>query len=247
LTAVADLPTAPTTLSDRFLVAFARAEDALRQILGSNSKESFRWMLRHAAKRSPSVRSVEDDLLELSELRNAIVHERGGGYVIAEPHAETVERLERIVDLLLDPPRVDQVMSRPVATCAPEESVADAARRMVRGDYSRLPIYGDDGLVGLLTTNAIARWLGSRLPGSIDAALAEPVGAVMGFADAGRRYEIVARDRLVADVIALFATATSEGRRLEAVIVTGSGEANEHPVGIITVQDLPRLYLLVAP
>jgi hypothetical protein len=61
-------------------------------------------MLRHAAKRSAAVRGVEDDLLELSDLRNAIVHERGGGYVIAEPHPETVERLEQIVELLVEPP-----------------------------------------------------------------------------------------------------------------------------------------------
>jgi hypothetical protein len=97
------------------------------------------------------------------------------------------------------------------------------------------------------TPHAIARWLGARLPGSVDAALAEPVGAVLGLAGADRRYEIVARDRLVADVLAFFAAATTEGRRLEAVIVTDTGEANERPVGIVTIQDLPSLYMLVAP
>ena len=120
-------------LSDRFLVAFSRAENALEELLGTGSGNSFRWLIRQAAKRDPLVRSVEDDLLELSELRNAIVHDRGGGYVVAEPHQDTVERLETIVELITDPPRIDEVMSRPVVTCRPDEPVAEAARRMVQG------------------------------------------------------------------------------------------------------------------
>lgn len=236
-----------TSRSDRFLVAFARAEEALEELLGSGSGNSFRWLVRQAAKRDPLVRSVEDDLLELSELRNAIVHERGGGYVIAEPHEETVAHLEKIVDLVTDPPRVDEVMSRPVVSCRPAEPVAEAAKRMVDGDFSRLPVYDEDAFIGLLTANAIARWVADRLAGPPDTLHEEPVEAVLAYGEAGRRYEVVDRKRLVTDVVALFTEAHRSGRRLETVLVTPTGSEAERPMGIVTIQDLPKLYALITP
>ncbi len=238
----------PKTRAERFMVAFAKAESALEDLLGTGPGNSFRWLARQAAKRDPLVRSVEDDLMELSELRNAIVHDRGGGYVIADPHEETVERLEKIVQLITDPPRIDEVMSRPVISCGPDEPVADAARRMVDGDFSRLPVYSEDGaFLGLLTANAIARWVATRLAGAVNSMEEEPVSAVLEYGDAGRRFEVVDRRRLVTEVVSLFVNAPREGRRLEAVLVTPTGEAAERPMGIVTIQDLPRLYALITP
>lgn len=234
-------------LSDRFLVAFARLEEALEELLGTDSGSSFRWLLRQAAKREPLVRSVEDDLTELSELRNAIVHDRGGGYVVAEPHAETVERLEKIVELVTDPPRVEEVMSRPVVTCAPAEPVAEAAKRMVDGGFSRLPVYDEAAFLGLLSANAIARWVAARLAGPERVLEEESVAAVLEYGGGERRFEVVDRRRLVTDVVALFTDAPREGRRLEAVVVTPTGAETEQPVGIVTTQDLPRLYDLITP
>jgi CBS domain-containing protein len=235
------------TLADRFLVAFARVEEALKRSLGTGSKEGFRWLVRQAAKRNAVVAAVEEDLIEFSDLRNAIVHERGGGYVIAEPHLATVERLERIVELIVDPPTVAQVMSRPVAICSPDEPIRAAAKRMVDGDYSRLPVYAERELVGLLTANAIARWIAARLAEPVDAVHDDTVRDVMAFGDAASRFELVSADHRVVDVIALFSAATQEGRRLEAVLVTDTGQPYERPRGIITIQDLPRMYARVEP
>jgi CBS domain-containing protein len=234
-------------LSDRFLGAFARVEDGLKRILGTASKDGFRWMVRQAAKRNAIVAAVEEDLTELADLRNAIVHERGGGYVIAEPHAATVERLERIAELILDPPGVELVMSRPVVVCAPDEPIRQAARRMVRGDFSRLPVYAEGELVGLLTANALARWVAARLTEPEPAMHEETVRDVLGFGESARRFELVAADQRVADVLALFSAATQKGRRIEAVLVTATGSPSERPLGIITIQDLPRMYGLLEP
>ncbi len=237
----------PRPLSDRFLVAFARTEEALEQLLGAGSGNSFRWLVRQASKRDPLVRSVEDDLLEFSELRNAIVHDRGGGYVVAEPHEETVRRLEKIVELIAEPPRIDEVMSHPVVTCRPDEQVADAAKKMVDGDFTRLPVYKDDGtFVGLLTANAIARWVAARLAGPTNSLMEEPVDVVLGYGE-NSRYEVVDKRRLVTDVVAMFQDAHRKGRRLETVLVTPTGEESEKVVGIVTIQDLPDLYALITP
>ncbi len=235
------------TNSDRFLIAFAQAEDALKRMLGTSSKDSFRWMVRQAAKRNVVVRAVEEDLLEFADLRNAIVHDRGGGYVIAEPHGATVERLDAIVALLVHPPRIDEAMSRPVVTCSAEDPIGEAAERMVKGGFTRLPVYAGDELIGLLTAHAIARWIATKLAGPLDTLHEEPVREVLEFGNGVKRFDLVSRDRLVADVVRLFTEAPARGRRLEAVLVTSTGASSEKLLGIVTVQDLPRLYGAVAP
>jgi hypothetical protein len=87
----------------------------------------------------------------------------------------------------------------------------------------------------------------SRLAGEKELLEEEPVGAVLGFGEAGRRYEVVDRHCLVADVLTRFTDATRKGRRVEAVLVTPTGDEAEHAIGIITIQDLPRLYDLLSP
>ena len=79
--------------SDRFLVAFSRIEQSLRKMTKSSKQDSFGTLLDRAT--STTIRRFSNDLREFAELRNAIVHERGGGYVIAEPHPETVHRLNQ--------------------------------------------------------------------------------------------------------------------------------------------------------
>ena len=76
--------------SDRFLAAFSRIEQSLRKMTKSSKQDSFGTLLDRAT--SATIRRFSNDLREFAELRNAIVHERGGGYVIAEPHPETVHR-----------------------------------------------------------------------------------------------------------------------------------------------------------
>jgi CBS domain-containing protein len=51
--------------------------------------------------------------------------------------------------------KVDSVMSRDVATCQPNESMADAARRMGKHDCGVLPVLEDGRLAGVVTDRDI--------------------------------------------------------------------------------------------
>lgn len=65
--------------------------------------------------------------------------------------------------------KVDDVMTRPVKTVAPETSIADAARLMFDLDAGALPVSDKGQLVGMLTdrdlaVRAVAQGLGSDTP-----------------------------------------------------------------------------------
>jgi len=53
--------------------------------------------------------------------------------------------------------RAAEVMSRPLVTVGPKESVADAGRKMAQLRLRRLPVVVGDQLIGMLTENDITR------------------------------------------------------------------------------------------
>ena len=52
---------------------------------------------------------------------------------------------------------VSSIMSSPIITTVPDETVTEAARRMARMKVRRLPVVDDGRLVGMLTENDILR------------------------------------------------------------------------------------------
>lgn len=230
--------------SDRFLAAFARLEDALEALTGGRRhRESFANMVHQAGRKNASIRMFENDLREFAELRNAIVHDRGHGYVIAEPHEKVVSEIERVTDIVLDPPRVSSLLDGPVVTLRPDQTLGDAAGAIRQTGFAQYPVYDDGALVGLLTYRALARWMAARFDAGEPVDPDVPVSQVLEFANSA--HAVVARNAPVLDVVELFAENARHGRHLTAVLITRSGSDDESPLGIVTAADLPRLYGLV--
>lgn len=228
--------------SAAYLDAFVRVERHLRGLVDGRRDETFGALLSRASATSAVVRRFADDLREYADLRNAIVHERRGGEPIAEPHDQTINDLQRIAGIIADPPRVNQLGTMNVVTCAPETPIGTSAREMLAGDFSQLPVYREREFVDLLTSETIARWLGSELERHGGILEEQPVSAVLQFREPSSLEKFIGRDRIVIEVIDLFETTARDGKNLDAVIVTQNGTPRETPLYILTVFDLPRLY-----
>jgi hypothetical protein len=98
--------------SENFLHTFNKIEHWLRKATNAKKSDSFYLLVERAKKRSPAVKQYEIDLKEFADLRNAIVHERTNGHLIAEPHEETVNQLEKIATRLTAPPLVFPMFKR---------------------------------------------------------------------------------------------------------------------------------------
>ena len=55
---------------------------------------------------------------------------------------------------------VRELMSNPVTTARPDDSVEDAARRMLAARVGLLPVVGDDRVVGIVTETDLLRYVG---------------------------------------------------------------------------------------
>lgn len=228
--------------SDRFIKAFAAIERFLRKFAEEGRYATFSQLLRTARESNPAVRTCFDDLSEFADLRNAIVHERGNGHVIAEPNDSAVERLESIASILLDPPKIIPSFQREVFILPPEASIAEAVTAMAKNDFSQLPICEGSELAGLLSANTIARWLGACVSDDIFSLADTPISTVQGYTEDKDNFTLLGRSATLFDVLERFRGYERRGKRLEAILITHNARPSQALMGIITVWDLLRIY-----
>ncbi len=228
--------------SDRFIDAFNKIEEYLRRYTKRGKSESFYALVATASESHATVRRFSTDLKEFADLRNAIVHERTDGHVIAEPNDAAVEAIEHIASLLLNPPKVIPLFQSEVETVSVDDPITEAVRTMFEKSFSQVPVYDGISFVGLLTSNSIARWLGARATEDIFSLSETPVSDVLEYTEDTENFYFLRRDATVFEVLEAFHTFERQGKRLEAILITQNGKRSESLMGIITIWDLPKIY-----
>lgn len=228
--------------AEQFLDAFSSIERELRRLTNEDKNASFSHLLNKAKKSNAIVARLADDLRQLSDLRNAIVHERREGEPIADPREATVAEIRQIEELLLGPPKVTDLPHSEVVLTTSSETIGNAAQRMYDGDFSQLPVYDDGKWSGLLTAETIARWVASKLEGGIGLLEEETVAQVLEFREDTSIERFLPRTASVFDVLVEFDDAMHAGKNLDALFITETGNRNQTPLRILTVFDLPLIY-----
>ena len=228
---------------DRFEAAYNRIDHELTDLTssgGDRRKHGFAAKVRIAANRRKRLAKFSDFLLEIGELRNALVHGRlGDETYLAVPSEATVLELERIEKSAFSPERVLPRFERKVVKLQAGQPLADAWRLVREDGFSRYPVYEQNRFVGLLTSNGFARWCARQLKGTkIDVDTADArVGDVVAFDHRREAVEFVSREALIDDVEQMF----RETRPLEAVLITEHGRPDQSPIGMICAQDMASL------
>lgn len=228
-------------LSSRFLDAFVAIERRLRKALEADRHATFHDLLRRASARDRTVKRLQDHLRDLAELRNFLVHQYRSDQPIAVPSEASVALIEGILAELTRPVRLVDLFQRPVSTCARSDPIGAAVRRMHDGTFSQLPVYAGNELVGVLSSETVARWLADRLSGGQGILEEETVEEVLRHGDGAHSFALVDRRATVDDALSQFDDALHGGKVLVAVLITQNGRRTERPLGIVTAADQPRL------
>lgn len=224
--------------AERFLNAYAQIEQTLRKIVAPDRFLKFYELVKCACRTEPLVREYRVDLLEFGELRNAIVHNRTDGRIIAEPDDEAVAAIERIAAHLSEPPRVVPLFQKKVITVAGGDPISEAVKLLYRYSYSQLPVTENGITVALLTTNTITRWLGKSLENKVS--LEETaVDTVLEYTEHGDNFKFAGAGTTLFEIQDLFYWYYQRGKRLDAILITSTGSSAEPLLGIVTMRDLP--------
>ena len=229
--------------STLFLEAFVAIEEYLEQLQRGRGM-AFSQLVDVLRQQHSSVRLYAEDLKAFARLRNVIVHERGGGKILAEPNDWAVKQICHIRDILLQPPTVALFSQRKVMSIMASDSIAKATKIMHDRHYSQLPVYDERRYIGLLTTRIITYWLGAQHTESVPCAQV-PVGEVLATAEPGDSAIFIANDTLLTEALELFDYHERRQRYVDALLITTDGTPQSPLLGIIAVGDIPRIYELL--
>jgi len=228
--------------SQLFLNSFSEIEEYLERYTNTIRHDSFSNLVNKASRTNSIIREYKTDLFELKDLRNAIVHERTDGHIIAEPHNSTVELIQKIERLLKHPPGVLPTFRHKVAILKNYDTVGDAVSVMKKRSYTQIPILDKEGkYLDLLTSNTIVRWLGSSTNHN-SRLLQTSIGEVIRYKEDNNVCLFISVDYTFFDVLEIFDEYKNTAKKLEAIIITENGNSNEEFQGIITGWDLPLIY-----
>jgi len=237
---------------DRFITDFNAVEAHFKQALYGNKDAGdpgFRRLLDQYRRKFP--RRITEALARefglLADVRNSLTHGEGkDGRRLAEPTETAIKAMKDAHDHLLQSPSVLTAFNRPKPyVVSPDMSVQQALREMYSQDFSQVPIYGDGGYEGLLTTNTIARWIAHQFETTDGYAADSTVGVVAKeFTEDTEVVEHAPRSLTVTGAIARFEAAIPRGAPLTAILISHSGKPSDTPLAIVVAADLPRLLAL---
>lgn len=223
--------------SDKFLRAYSSIENYLRKQTGNDKVIPFPELVDRISMSNSVVKRFDKDLKKYNRLRNVIIHEQG---LIAEVTEKAVNQLNKIESLLLKPPTIFPLFKNVVITIESSDSVARAAELMYTNTISQLPVKNGDKSSNLLTTNTITRWLGACSKDDIFSLEETTVLMVLQYTEDKDNHYFMGKNTNIFEALDKFQDYERRGKRLEAILITENGKANEEVIGIMTIADLPK-------
>lgn len=128
-----------------------------------------------------------------------------------------------------------------VMSCDADDPIGPVAQRMLKLNYSQVPVRDRRAWVALLTTDTIARWTAARPGRSLGFNEKAPVREVLPYTEEPDNFRIVRADAPIGAVLSVFEEFADAGRVVGAILVTKTGRPDEDLLGIVNASDLPML------
>lgn len=225
------------------MAAYNAIESHLRKALGVEGGRTMNTLLTPAMEQgllTPQQRQVLDPLVKL---RNAISHgPYRNGRRVADPVDEVVEEIERLHAQVFTPPLARDVLGARNVVSFQDAAPLEVLLKAVKQDnYSQFPIYCGTEYAGLLTTNAVARWLAQQMFDSGPASANTPLASILGFREKDEREAFLPADATAASVVRALSLSDEGDPPHLAVILTPSGQSGEEPIALAVADDLHLL------
>ena len=225
----------------RFINSYNQIDYALRVQHGFKRSMGFSDMIRKAVSINHIIRKYEDDLIDFSRLRNAIIHGSNDEILIAEPHEDVVEKIEHIERLLTTPPRALAVLEeKDVFTVNYDVPIKDVIKTISQTKYSNLPVYKDGELIGVANGQKVLDAIGKHMLKNDDLndyIQNHTIEEIVKMPSETTYFMVMHSSVTIDQVLAEFLA----NRKLLAIIVTKTVTMHEAPLAIITSSDYMAL------
>lgn len=219
-----------------FLISFNRIEKWMKEELGNPRNMGFSQMVRHLSKREDlPVKKYEDDLLQISQLRNAIVHEQvGEDFIIAEPNQWIVYRITLIESEMMRPELVLPRFKKHVTGFEQTMPLLELLQIVATKRYSQFPLYDHGRFIGLITLRGIGYWFAKEsLAGNVSLHNKIAKDLIVSN-EKPANYQFVSVNCPISKVESMF----NNNGMLEAILITEDGQTSGTLQGIIRPRDI---------
>ncbi|MBU5595481.1 CBS domain-containing protein [Amphibacillus sp. MSJ-3] len=224
--------------AERFIVAFNKIEKYFDQQLNDTRYVPFHRAVLRLKKNNAIVNRYHNDLLEYSELRNAIVHERTEmNYTIADPHIKVVEAIEQIAEELTAPKLVIPTFSKTIEVIQADLLLKDVLTIIRNTKFTQFPVYRSKQFIGLLTDKQILHWIANHMNGDFKELLRTPINQLLE-SGAKPNYRFIPRSMNIYQAEEVFLETIKKHEGVDALLITEEGKSNQKLLGILTPQDL---------
>lgn len=220
-------------LSKRFISAYNTIDKKLRALFNVRANATFAETVRICAPKNALIRKYEDDLGDFGRLRNAIVHNSNTDMVIAEPHADVVEKIEHIAQVLSCPPSALKTVAKRAVCVNYDKPIAEVITLMAKGGYSNIPVLKRGGIIGVASNKLIVEFIAEALEdGGLSAIQTQSIERTLKVN--GGHYVIVKKNITVDNALLNF----TQNRKLQLMILTDDGTADSDIAGVISTGDV---------
>lgn len=190
-------------------------------------------------KENAVIKRYHNDLLEFSELRNAIVHERTElNYTIADPHNHIVEAIERIAEEITAPKLVIPMFQKTLRTIESDLKLRDVLGIIRETDFSQFPVYRNKKFIGLLTDKGILHWLAHNMSEAIEQVVNVKISKLIEDEKRAQNYRFIPKTMSVYHAEDTFIEQIRNQKRLDALLITEDGKPDQPLLGMISTNDL---------
>ncbi|WP_299068118.1 CBS domain-containing protein [uncultured Psychrobacter sp.] len=231
------------TNAEKFIEVYNSLDKYLQKDIGADEYVSYANKVRKS--KNTVVNRFKDELLSFGTLRNAIVHNpKIGGQTIAEPHESTVQKFNKIYEMVTNPKKVIPTFQFDVSGAREDEYLNDILKKMRQNSFSQFPVLDADGSVmELINNNTISRWLASEISEEGEVIIDKvTVDKLLAEIEYKNNYKFISRDTSVYEAYDLFIKHINEEQRnLDVLFITHNGKRTEKLLGLVTISDLVPL------
>lgn len=184
-----------------------------------------------------------DDLNLFRDLRNMLAHERYHNSIVANPSDEIIQSIKKIFNKIKNPSKVGKLFSCEVI-CFQENDYLESLLKIIKEkDYSQFPIFDKNGLSGLITENAIARWVSRKVDEDIISIKETKLEDVLPMEEVKDNYRLVLPNLTVYDVLDIFRRSYNDNNKQLVLLISANSNPKSHSdiQGIITYADYQKL------
>lgn len=211
----------------------------MKVICGENKYSGFSSAIHKAEKHNVLIRNHIEELKVYANIRNFLVHEYKkldqDLVVVSKGLVDNIESFEKSLN---EPKRVIPQFQNEVVTFQTKEKINNLLKIVKEKEYTQFPIYNGDAFVGIITSTGITRWLAENVEEDMVVSEIPLIQDIIPFEEKLEAYVFVDKNLPVYDVAELFKNKSSDGSRIEMVLITKNGKPNEKLLGVITPFDL---------